>query len=91
MNKNKLEVFLAQNWRSVIFVGVLVFGWFVWPTFYSKPFNYWDNDGGHLYRQNRLTHGIESYWSWDGKWMPCVAKVERMRREECLKQDQSNK
>ena len=91
MNKNKLEIILAQNWRSIIFVGVLLFGWFVWPTPYSEPFNYWDNDGGHLYRQNRLTQGIDSYWSWDGKWMPCVAKVERMRREECLKQDQSNK
>ena len=59
-----IETFLKKNWRTVIFVGLALFAWFVWPT----PYSYWWDKECHKYRVNRFTKSEESWWPGLGQW-----------------------
>ena len=61
-----LEKFLKNNWRSAIFVGVIFFAGFVWPT----PYYYYRSKDGSLFRQNRITRTTEAYWPELSQWRP---------------------
>jgi hypothetical protein len=61
-----LEKFLKNNWRSAIFVGVILFAGFVWPT----PYYYYRSKDGSLFRQNRITRTTEGYWPALSQWRP---------------------
>ena len=61
-----LEKFLKNNWRSAIFVGVILFAGFVWPT----PYYYYRSKDGFLFRQNRITRTTEGYWAELSQWRP---------------------
>ena len=63
-----IEIFLKNNWRSVILLVTVLLAWFVWPT----PYYYFNDKelgkGLDIYRQNRFTGRQEAYWGGLGQW-----------------------
>lgn len=65
--KNPLETFLEKNWRTLTFIGVLLFAVFVWPTLYKMEISGFNNST--LVRQNRITGKIEKKYINGGGWL----------------------
>ena len=59
-----IEIFLKNNWRSVILLVSVLLAWFVWPTAYY----YFNGKELELLRQNRFTGRQEAYWGGLGQW-----------------------
>jgi len=66
-SKNPLETFLEKNWRTLAFIGVLLFAVFVWPTLYKMEIAGFNNST--LVRQNRITGKIEKKYLNGGGWV----------------------
>ena len=57
LEKQPMEIFLAKNWRTLIFVVAVLFAFFIWPTIYKDlPMR-----GSYLQRQNRITGEVQRY------------------------------
>ena len=59
-----IEIFLKNNWRSVILLAAVLFVWLVWPS----PYSYYKGKDSSQFRRNRLTEKVESYWGGLGEW-----------------------
>jgi len=53
-----IETFLKTNWRTLLFIFVLLWSWLVFPT----PFKYYSEKDGDLFRRNRLTGKVEQWY-----------------------------
>ena len=56
-----VELFLKNNWRSMLFLIGLVLLWIVFPT----PYSFWitnKENGTEAFRMNRLTGKIETWY-----------------------------
>jgi hypothetical protein len=63
--KQPVELFLKDNWRTLVLVGVLLFSLFIWPTQYRRSTN---GNGQVFFRENRITGTIEKRSVYDSKW-----------------------
>jgi len=57
-----------MNKRILMYLAVVLFAIFIWPTPYSNPFGYVTRDSSNVVRYNRITQSMDCYWWSDGVW-----------------------
>ena len=67
LSRNPLESFLRRNYRTLVFIALLLLAVFVWPTLYKMEITGPRNST--LVRQNRVTGKIEKKYISGGGWV----------------------
>jgi hypothetical protein len=88
-----IESYFRKYWRTVLFFGVVLWVWLIFPT----PYKYYIDNEGNQYRRNRLTGRIECWYgnlggfnTWNTESYLAAQKIRKQKEAE-VKLDSSEK